>query len=293
MGTWLPISLANTLIPLFALSGKIVIVNQAEILRELKKFPQKQLGQHFLTDEKVLNDIVEAGRINSDETIVEIGPGLGVLTFELVKFAKAVIAIEADRELAEYLRRKNISQLTVITGDALQIDWSVNIQDKYKIIANIPYSITSPLLRKVFLLEKRPELLVLLIQKEVAQRLIAEPGNNSRGFLTILLEANASARIIRTVKPGSFYPHPEVDSAIIEVVPHGESLQSELFWPAVEAAFSHKRQTLINGLMNLPVERSVLQQICDQIGLHPMARPADLSLEEWIELSKLIKDKLR
>ena len=129
----------------------------AEILRKLKKFPNKRFGQNFLVDEKVLKDIIKTAALSKDDTVVEIGPGLGVLTEQLSKSAGRVIAVEADRELAEYIRHSNLSNVTVITGDALRIDWDITIEGDYKIVANIPYSITSPLLRKIFSLKNKPK----------------------------------------------------------------------------------------------------------------------------------------
>jgi len=260
----------------------------SEILRELEKFPQKKLGQNFLQDERALADIVEAADINEDQTIVEIGPGLGVLTRELCQKAKRVIAIELDRELAEYLRNLNLKNLTVITGNALDIDWTVSIEGPYKVVANIPYSITSPLLRKIFSLEKRPDSVVLLVQREVAERITAPPGNRNRGYLTMLTEANGVAEIIRIVKPGSFYPQPKVDSAVIRVTPNQNSME-EVFWPVVEAAFRQPRQTAANAIAkNLHVPKATVEQALELAGVSVMARPAVPNFEQWKIISKSI-----
>jgi 16S rRNA (adenine1518-N6/adenine1519-N6)-dimethyltransferase len=304
-------------------------VKPADILRELGKFPQKRFGQNFLVDEEVLAQILAAGAVEPDETVVEIGPGLGVLTYELIKRANRVIAIEADRDLAEYLRKKNIPKLTVVTGDALQIDWTValvsqkaggkrqklgvaeataiNISEdsstslevpsadsvKYKIIANIPYSITSPLLTKIYQLEKKPAKVVLLVQKEVAERLSAKPGDRERGFMTMTTEANASVRIVCTVLPSSFYPEPTVDSAVIELVPYKKSRVAELFWPAVEAGFRHKRQNILNGLNSLPLGKDQITSVLDSVGLDRNLRPADLTFEQWVAVGGQLKELIR
>lgn len=264
----------------------------AEIMRQLQKHPNKLLGQNFLVDEKALDDIIEAAGLEAADTVVEIGPGLGVLTEQLAAKAKRVIAIETDRELAEQLRER-WPNVTVITGDALQIDWTLTIEGGYKIVANIPYSITSPLLRQIFLLEKKPATVILLIQKEVAERLMANPGDNDRGFLTLLTEANATVTKIRTVKPGSFYPSPKVDSMVVAITPLPQSRQTEIFWPAVEAGFRHKRQTLANGLKDLGIGKSIAEKLVTEIGLKPLARPAELSFEDWVRLSESIQKHLR
>ncbi|MEK7548625.1 MAG: 16S rRNA (adenine(1518)-N(6)/adenine(1519)-N(6))-dimethyltransferase RsmA, partial [Patescibacteria group bacterium] len=221
----------------------------AAILRELKKLPKKFLGQNFLVDGQVTAAMIGVAAIGPDETIVEIGPGLGALTWEMAKVAKQVLAIEADQELVNYLRLKKRRNVKIIHGDGLKVDWTIGLTGTYKIVANIPYSITSPLLRKIFLLKNPPAAVVLLVQKEVAQRLTAPEGSSERGFLTILTEANAQVKKIRSVYPGSFYPRPRTDSAVISLNLLARSQAKRIFWPAVEAGFRHKRQTLVNSLV--------------------------------------------
>lgn len=264
----------------------------SEILHSLNSSPKKWFGQNFLTSDAVLDDIVAAANITKSDTIIEIGPGLGALTERLATTAGKVLAIEADRELAEYMRGRNLPNTTVVTADALQLDWTVDVTGPYKIVANIPYSITSPLLRKIFHLQNQPSIVVLLIQKEVAERLVAPAGSNDRGFLTMLREANADARIVRVVKPGSFHPAPKVDSAVIALTIHNNR-ESEIFWPAVERAFSHKRQTLANGVeKGIGLAKGTIAGYLTALGLNPLARPSDLSFDDWVALSKLITEGL-
>jgi len=260
----------------------------SDVLRELQTYPKKQFGQNFLTDEQVLTDIVAAGSVESTDTVVEIGPGLGVLTEALCQRAQRVIAVEADRDLAEYVRDRRLPNVTVVTGDALQVDWTATIDGDYKLIANIPYSITSPLLRQIFHLPKKPSLIVLLIQKEVAERLMAQPGSNDRGFLTLIAEANAQIELVRLVSPGSFYPSPKVDSAVVKIKLIA-SRAEEIFWPAVEAGFRHKRQTLANSLKDVMITKEQSAKMFDELGLNPMARPDDLTFEDWKNLSESIQ----
>lgn len=263
-----------------------------EILSTLNRWPKKHFGQHFLTSQPVFDQIVATADLVVDDTVVEIGPGLGVLTFELLKRAKQVLAIEADPDLAEYLRRKNIPNLTVVTGDALDIDWTITLSEPYKIVANIPYSITSPLLRKILQLAHQPTKTVLLIQKEVAERLVAEPGNNDRGYLTLLVEASATARLVQTVDPEAFYPSPKVDSAVVEIVPRAQPVKDQIFWPAVEAGFRHKRQMLSNSLFDLPLSKEQVRSSIAKAGLKPSARPAELSMADWQKLSAILIKEL-
>lgn len=259
----------------------------AEILRDLKKLPKKLLGQNFLVDESVVRDMIAAAEIRPDETVVEIGSGLGALTDVLAKKASRVLAIEADQELVHYLRLKKRRKVKIIHGDALQIDWTVTLDTPYRIVANIPYSITSPLLRKIFLLEKKPSKVVLLVQKEMAWRITAETGSSERGFLTLLCEAAAKVRIVRTVKPGSFYPRPKTDSAIIELTLLPKNRAAELFWPAVEAGFRHKRQTLANALSkDLALAKSEVIPLIENQQLDPLIRAQSLSFDDWASLSQ-------
>jgi 16S rRNA (adenine1518-N6/adenine1519-N6)-dimethyltransferase len=175
------------------------------------------LGQNFLVDQSVVRDMIACAQIDPEDVVVEVGPGLGALTDELAKKAKQVLAIEADQELVHYLRLKKRRKVKIIHGDGLKVDWTVTLEGPYRIVANIPYSITSPLLRKIFALEHKPAKIVLLVQKEMAVRITAVPGSSERGFLTLLVEAAATAKIVRTIKPGSFYPRPKTDSTILEL----------------------------------------------------------------------------
>lgn len=265
--------------------------NQSQILRELAKFPQKSMGQNFLTDPRALGDIIDAAELKSEDVAVEIGPGLGILTRELARRVKRVIAVELDRDLADHLRNQNIPNVTVISGDALRIEWDLTIEGPYKIVANIPYSITSPLLRKIYQLKNRPQSVVLLVQKEVAERLLAPPGSSERGYLTLLGEANAEISKVRLVKPGSFYPQPKVDSAIIKISPLAKPRINELFWPAVEAGFRHKRQTAANAISkDLHISKSAIEAELRKLGLDPLARPSVLSFDQWAVLSKTVQE---
>lgn len=257
-----------------------------QILQTLQTLPKKQFGQNFLVDDAVLTDIVQAAELSPEDTVVEIGPGLGTLTFAVAKQVKRVIAIEADYDLAEYLRPRLPKNVDLIAGDALQTEWDITIEGDYKIVANIPYSITSPLLRKVFRMEHRPSRVVLLVQKELAERITARAGKSERGMLTILTEASASAEIVRDVSAAAFYPSPKVESSVIVLTPRPDNEMSAIFWPAVEAGFRHKRQTLANSLKDIQLPKEKTEAILGEIGLDPMTRPQVLTFEQWKELSR-------
>lgn len=277
---------------LYSIFYILLLMRPAQILRDLKKLPKKLLGQNFLVDESVIREMIEAAELSDEDTVVEIGPGLGAITWPLLTHARRVIAIEADREFASYLRLKKHRRLTVVTGDALKIDWTVEIDGVYKIVANIPYSMTSPLLRKIFTLDRQPDVVVLLIQKEMAERIVAPPGSSGRGFLTILVEANAEAKIVRKVKPGSFYPRPRVDAAILVVRPKQNEME-KIFWPAVEAGFRHRRQTLANALSkDLGLNKAQTAAMLEKGGLSKLARAQELSFAHWQRLTKLLSKLL-
>ncbi len=263
------------------------------ILKSLETKAKKSFGQNFLTNEAVIDRMLEVANIQPGEAIVEVGPGLGVLTEKLIKVSNKVIAVELDRDLAGYLRDKNMPNLTVVTGSILDVDWTADINGDYSIVSNIPYQITSPLLRKIFAVSKKPRTVVLLIQKEVAERICAKAGSSERGFLTLLTEANARAEIIMKVAPENFYPSPKVDSAVIQIETI-DSRMDEICWPAVEGAFQHKRQTLINGLVrSLPIKRESYEKMFTELKLNLMARPSDLSFDDWAKLSALIWKELK
>ncbi len=270
--------------------GIIRAMDPRAILQELQRKAKKQFGQNFLIDSEVLDDIVAAAGLTANDTVVEIGPGLGALTFELAKRIKRVVSIEADYDLASYLRPKLPKNVDLIAGDALQTDWHVTIEDDYKIVANIPYSITSPLLRKIYTHTHPPTTVVLLVQKELAERITAPAGSSNRGMLTLLTEASARAEIVRTVPAVSFYPVPKVESAVIRLVPKQNEMSS-IFWPAVEAGFRHKRQTLANSLKDIQVSKEQSEKLLAELGLDPMVRPQVLSFSDWQHLSLLIQGK--
>jgi len=266
-------------------------MSDQEVLRQLGKKPNQLLGQNFLQDKDVIEAMVETGELSYQDVIVEIGPGTGALTRTLCQRSRRVIAIERDLTLAERLRNDAPKNLTIVRGDALQVDWTVTVENDYKIVASIPYSITSPLLRKIMLLKKKPARVVLLVQKEVAERLVAPPGSRDRGVLTIMRESQLEAKIVRSVPPEAFYPQPKVDSAIIVLWPKvGRS--GGVFWPAVEAAFRHKRQTIANGLKDLGVAKKAIESWLKESGLPTMARPERLSFEQWVMLGRYIQKEL-
>lgn len=256
--------------------------------------PKKQLGQNFLKNTDIVKKIIDASDIKPDDTIIEVGPGTGILTEELVKTGAAVIAIEKDFELISLLK-KNVGEpknLKVIHQDALWFDLA---QFKsYKVVANIPYQITSPLIRKFIEAENKPELLVLMVQKEVAERICAIPGHSERGLLTIIVEFYADAEILFEVSRQEFYPVPKVDSAVIKIKPkvHPRGVREEvkpvdekLFFKIVKAGFASKRQQIHNSLSaTLRFDKTKTSDLLKRANIESTLRAEDLTLDQWLKL---------
>ncbi|MEK7563159.1 MAG: 16S rRNA (adenine(1518)-N(6)/adenine(1519)-N(6))-dimethyltransferase RsmA [Patescibacteria group bacterium] len=253
------------------------------------------LGQHFLIDEEVLRSIVEAAGIEPTDHVVEIGPGIGVLTAELLKRAAKVTAIELDERMIPLLRSfvtsslspasnhsaiQPFKNLTIINGNALHVPLP---KHPYRIVANIPYHITSPLLRHVFLESSvHPDSLTLLIQREVAEKICDD---EDRGLLTILVGLFGKPRIIRNVPPGCFLPPPAVDSAVLQIdcfdAPLADLETIEEVFRMVKIGFGQKRKMLRNTFGPFPE----LMERLSSLGIDEKRRPQTLSVEEWIALA--------
>lgn len=260
--------------------------------------PKKNFGQNFLKSDKIAADIVASAEITPDDTIIEIGPGTGILTEQLVKTGATVFAIEKDFDLIKTLKR-NIGEpknLKVIHQDALWFDLDT-IKPPYKVVANIPYQITSPLIRKFIEGENKPEVIVMMVQKEVAERITAKPGNSSRGLLTIIVEYYARPEILFGVSKKEFYPVPKVDSAVIKLKTKildvkTKDVNENAFFKIVKAGFSSKRQQIHNSLAaTMRMEKAETLGILNEAGIEPTLRAEDLTLENWIVLTRVIVKK--
>ncbi len=256
------------------------------LLKEYNIHPSKKLGQNFLIDKNILRKIIEATELKPDDIVLEIGPGLGILTLELAKRVKKVIAVEKDKKMCEALtcalNVQNVKNVEIINQDVLKIE-STFYHDRekkltYKLIANLPYYITSPIIRKFLETENPPQEMILMVQKEVAQRICAKPPRMN--LLAIAVQFYAEPKIISYVSKNSFWPQPKVDSAIIKIVPKTTSRISSaesLFFQLVKTGFSSKRKMLKN---NLKIEESTLKDL----GLNPKTRAEELSIDDWLRL---------
>jgi len=250
--------------------------------------PKKSLGQNFLKSEKIAQEIVEAGEVCSEDIVLEVGPGEGILTAELLKKAKKVIAVEKDEQLAEFLKIKFINEikngkLEIISDDILKLDFNNKLFAKsYKLIANIPYYITSHLLRTFLESDYQPSLMVLMVQKEVAERIVG----TKESILSISVKAYGEPEIIRKVPASYFSPAPKVDSAVIKISNISKiffkDISENKFFETVKKGFSQKRKMLIN---NLKTNKDVFKA-CN---IAEKARAEDVSLDQWKCLTFNIK----
>ena len=230
--------------------------------------------------------------MSSNDVVLEIGPGLGILTIELVKRAKQVVAIEKDKKMCEILKKilKNYKNIEIINQDILKIASSELVrlpcrqaglgQKKFKLVANLPYYITSPVIRKFLETENQPQEMILMVQKEVAQRICAKPPHMN--LLTIAVQLYAEPKIIGYVSKNSFWPRPKVDSAIIKITPQQIfKINPKNFFELVKTGFSSKRKMLKN---NLKIEESILENL----GLNSKVRAENLSVQDWLKLYEKI-----
>lgn len=261
--------------------------------------PRKQFAQHWLKSEKALNEIVKAAEISKSDRILEIGPGTGNLTRYLLPLAESVVAVEIDRDLCQKLAKTlgKTENFLLLQGDFLTLDLDSQLeqfpkfQNPNKVVANIPYNITGPILEKLLGKIAKPatkpyDSIVLLVQKEVAERLYAQSSSKAFGALSVRVQYLANCELIYSVPAKDFYPAPKVDSAVVRLRP-------QINYPAenpkfldtlVKLGFAEKRKMLRNNLKSA-VERDRLTQILEQLEINPQVRAEDLNVQQWVELS--------
>jgi 16S rRNA (adenine1518-N6/adenine1519-N6)-dimethyltransferase len=270
-----------------------LLVKTQKLLRQSGLHARKGLGQNFLIDEDVLGRIISSAGLSVKDLVIEVGPGLGVLTEELAKNAGRVIAIELDDNLAVLLKERLASKnnVTVINQDILKTELAVlldeNNAEKYKVVANLPYYITSPVLRHFLESECKPKSMVVMVQKEVAEEIAAEPGKMS--LMSIGVQLYGRPEIIMKVPAGSFYPAPKVDSAVLKVTPYLQPRvqidDREGFFKLVRAGFSSARKQLANSLANgLGISKEESLSLLKKAGIDSQRRAETLTIEEWAGL---------
>jgi 16S rRNA (adenine1518-N6/adenine1519-N6)-dimethyltransferase len=254
---------------------------------------RKSLGQHFLVDEDAVLQILKAAELTTKDTVIEVGPGLGVMTDQLAKNVGRVVAVELDDRLSEILTEKfaNKGNVEIIHADILSTDLAALIgrtkSNDYKVVANLPYYITSAVIRYFLEAEIKPERLVLMTQKEVAEQITAQPGAMS--LLSVSVQVYGKPQIISIVPAGSFYPPPNVDSAILKIDVYPRShlglKDIEGFFTIVKAGFSANRKQIINPLSHqLEMDRPEVLAILEKAGIDYHRRAETLTIEEWKRL---------
>jgi 16S rRNA (adenine1518-N6/adenine1519-N6)-dimethyltransferase len=247
--------------------------------------PRKRFSQSFLRDQRTADAIIRAARLNGTETVVEIGPGLGVLTQRLVRQAQRVIAVEIDRDLIVRLPSTVPAEnLDVIEMDALLLDPAALELNQYTLVANLPYHITSPLLTRFLHEVQRPQRAVLMMQREVAERVTAKHGHLS--YLAVAVQSVADVEMIRQVPPSAFVPRPKVESTVLRLTPRPEATIGPEFLPFVRVGFTQPRKRLANSLaQGLGVPKAEIDSFLSGQGIAEQARPHEISIEQWHQLS--------
>jgi 16S rRNA (adenine1518-N6/adenine1519-N6)-dimethyltransferase len=273
------------------------------IKKELEVYglvPRKRWGQHFLIDRNILSKVVRIAGIEETDVVLEVGPGLGVLTLALAKEAKRVIAVEIDQKLVEILKEKvaDFPNVEIIRKDIMEVDFNDLIErggQPLKVVANLPYQISTPLLFRFIESRSVFASLTLMLQKEVAERMTATPGGKDYGPLSIFTQIVSDFSIRFLIKPSAFFPPPKVDSAVIRMVwkkrPMAEVEDIEWFKRVVRGSFGYRRKTLMNALrhsgFSLPEEGVERMK---RIGIDPQRRPETLTIEEYVRLADALKE---
>lgn len=278
------------------------------IMKQYNIVANKHLGQNFLIDDEALDTIVESTNISKEDLIIEIGPGLGTLTEELLKKAGKVISIELDKRMIQILNNRFsiYKNFECINNDVLKINFKNLIEEnkkgnikKVKIVANLPYYITTPIIMK--LLENRLdiELITVMVQKEVADRLVTEPGKGDTGAITYAIRYFTNPTTIMQVKNTAFIPAPEVNSTVIQFellkTPQVEVKSEKTFFKVIKLAFMQRRKTLLNSLSNSGVlgERMFIEKMLNDLEIDVKIRPEKLSINDFANITNYIENHAR
>lgn len=262
---------------------------------------QKKYGQNFLIDTNILEKIIDAAGVNQDDCVLEIGPGIGTMTQYLCEHAREVVAVEIDQKLIPILEQDTLSSydnITIINDDILKVDISAIVQEKnngnpIKVVANLPYYITTPIIMGLFESHISLESITIMVQKEVAERMQVGPGTKDYGALSLAVQYYARPKVMLTVPASCFMPRPNVDSAVIKLTRHERppvTVSDEKFlFDIIRASFNQRRKTLVNALGNaagLNVKKEQVLSALEKMGMSPTIRGEALTLGEFAELSE-------
>lgn len=253
----------------------------------------KSLGQNFLIDDSVLSDIVSGADVNKEDLIIEIGPGVGSLTALLINEAKKVVSIELDNDLIPILEKElgEHENFFLIHKDALKVDFNeiIGEEQSVKLVANLPYYVTTPIIVKLLKEGYKFKSLTIMIQKEVAERINAEPNCKEYGSLSLLVQYYCNTEILRNVPPSSFIPRPKVDSIVIRLdrldEPKVKAIDEKLMFEIIRNSFNMRRKTLWNGTKFLGLSKEKLENAFNEANIDPKRRGETLSLQEFATLS--------
>lgn len=276
-------------------------VKTAELVKKYNFKFSKSLGQNFLVDDSVPKDIVLGAEVDENDLVIEIGPGVGTLTAQLLNKAKKVVAIELDNDLIPILTEEMGSnpKFTLIHNDALKVNFNeiIGEEKSVKLVANLPYYVTTPIIVKLLKEKYNFKSLTIMIQKEVAERMDAEPGNKDYGSLSLLVQYYCNTKIIRKVPPQCFIPRPKVDSIVIRLdrldEPKVKVENEKLFFEIIRSSFNMRRKTLWNGVKNIGLPKEKLELAFEEAGIDPKRRGETLTIEEFAVLSDKINKYLK
>lgn len=263
----------------------------------------KSLGQNFLTDKNIIDEIIQGAEISEDDTVVEIGPGIGVITYEAALRAKKVIAVEIDKRLIPILREtlQGTDNVTVINGDILQQDIDSFTEgekrENIKILGNLPYYITTPIIMKLLEEGVKADIITVMMQKEVADRINAGPGTKAYGAISVAVGYYCSVEKITDVPRNAFIPQPNVDSSVLRLKLRKEKpvqLNNEkLFFDCIRAGFGQRRKTLLNSMQTLQgTSKDLIKEALDAAGIDPARRAETLRLEEFAKIANEVDKRL-
>ena len=282
--------------------------NTIEVLQKYRFNFQKKFGQNFLIDTHVLDKIIDASGVTEDDFVLEIGPGIGTMTQYLCERAREVVAVEIDKKLIPILTEDTLSyydNVTVINEDILKLDICKLAEEKnqgkpIKVVANLPYYITTPIIMGLFESHVPIDSITIMVQKEVAERMQEKPGSKEYGALSLAVQYYAKPEIVANVPPNCFMPRPNVGSAVIRLTRHEkppvEVEDEKLMFRIIRASFNQRRKTLANGLNNSPeihLPKEVIQESIVSLGVPENIRGEALSLEQFAELSNEIGQRMK
>lgn len=276
--------------------------NTIEILRKYNLSFQKKFGQNFLVDKNILEKIVDAAQITETDCVLEIGPGIGTMTQYLAERARSVIAVEIDKNLIPVLQDtlSSYNNVTIINKDILKADINHIIEEQndgkpIKVVANLPYYITTPIIMALFESHVTLQSITIMVQKEVADRIQAKPGTKDYGALSLAVQYYAEPEVISKVPASCFLPRPNVDSTVIRLtryaIPPVKAQDEAYLFAVIRASFNQRRKTLVNGLSNagnLGVSKERIAEVLGQMNLSPTVRGETLTLEQFTELSNYL-----